>query len=110
MRVLLDECLPSGLKRLFRGHEVATAAEMGWAGKTNGELLRLAEDQFEVFITSDRNLAFQQNVPALDIAVIVLVATSNRLTSLQSLMPEVLRVLPAVRPGTITQVGSPTLS
>ena len=66
MRLLLDECLPHGLKRLLQGHYVVTVPEQGWAGKTNGELLRLAEGQFDALITSDRNLAFQQNLPALE--------------------------------------------
>lgn len=73
MRVLLDECLPRRLKRDLAGHDVRTAPEMGWASKHNGELLHLAERQFDVFLTVDRKLRFQQNLSAFDIAVIVLV-------------------------------------
>lgn len=78
MRVLLDECLPRRLKRELPGHDVRTAPEMGWAGKSNGELLALAARDFDVFLTTDRNLSFQQNVSAVDIAVVVLVAASAR--------------------------------
>ena len=68
MRVLLDECLPRRLKRELVGHDVRTAPEMGWASKTNGELLALASAEFDVFLTSDRNLSRQQNLSAFDIA------------------------------------------
>lgn len=74
--------------------------EMRWAGKANGELLRLAVDHFDVFLTMDRNLQFQQNPANLDISVIALSATSNALPVLQPLIPSLLAVLPEVRPGT----------
>lgn len=61
MRVLLDECLPRRLKRELVGHDVRTAPEMGWASKTNGELLTLAAADFDVFLTSDRNLQAQRS-------------------------------------------------
>jgi predicted nuclease of predicted toxin-antitoxin system len=64
VRVLLDKCLPKRLKRVLVGHDVKTAPEMGWASKTNGELLALAAGDFDVFVTSDRNLSYQQNVSA----------------------------------------------
>jgi hypothetical protein len=60
VRVLLDECLPKRLKRELVGHEARTAPEMGWAGKRNGELLALAVGHFEIFLTADRNLFYQQ--------------------------------------------------
>ena len=62
MRVLLDECVPRRLKREFVGHDVKTAPEMGWASKKNGELLALAAVDFDVFLTTDRNLSYQQNL------------------------------------------------
>ena len=80
MRVLLDECLPRRLKRELPGHDVRTAPEMGWASKRNGELLRLAEREFDVFLTVDRNLQQEQNLAS------VLVARSNRLDDLRPLM------------------------
>lgn len=105
MRLLLDECLPRKLKRRFVGHEVRTVAEAGWAGKRNGELLRLAEAHFDVFITADRNLSFQQALDRFKFAVIVLVAASNPIEDLEPLVPEALRVLPELRAGQVVRVG-----
>ena len=79
MKVLLDECLDWRLSRDIVGHEVKTARQMGWSTIKNGELLALAAQEFDVFVTVDRNLSFQQNLPTFDIAVIVLGASSNRL-------------------------------
>ena len=69
---------------------------MGWASKKNGELLTLAAAQFDVFLTVDRNLSYQQDLSAFDIAVVVLVAPGNRLVDLRPLIPRVLDILPAV--------------
>ncbi|HET7698374.1 MAG TPA: DUF5615 family PIN-like protein [Vicinamibacterales bacterium] len=66
MRVLLDECIPRRLKRELVGHDVKTAPEMGWASKKNGELLALAAVEFDILLTSDRNLSHQQNLSAFD--------------------------------------------
>jgi hypothetical protein len=77
VRVLLDECLPRRLKRVLGGHDAKTAPEMGWASKRNGELLALAVGQFEVFLTADRNLSYQQDASSFDIAIVVLVAPSK---------------------------------
>jgi hypothetical protein len=100
VRVLLDECLPKRLKRELVGHDVKTAPEMGWASKRNGELLALAVGHFDVFVTADRNLSYQQDVSAFDIAVIVLAARSNRLDDLRPVVPRLLEILPtAIRRG-----------
>jgi hypothetical protein len=72
---------------------------MGWAGIKNGVLLALAEKEFEVFVTVDRNLSFQQNLPKFKIAVVVLSARSNRLADLQPLVPKLLCALPDLHPG-----------
>jgi len=74
MRILLDESLPRRLRRSFAGHEVVTVVEAGWSGVENGELLRLAATRFDVFVTADQNLQFQQNLSALPLTVAVLVA------------------------------------
>jgi hypothetical protein len=78
---------------------------MGWAGKANGELLVLAAADFDVFLTSDRNLSYQQNVGAFDIAVIVLLALSNRIDDLRPLVPVVLERLPTAKRRSVTIVG-----
>ncbi len=86
MRILLDECLPRRLKRDLVGHETKTVPEMGWAGKTNGALLTVAQVDFDVFLTVDRNLSFQQDINKFNIAVVVLVAKSNKHAALQTLV------------------------
>jgi Domain of unknown function (DUF5615) len=104
VRVLLDECVPRRLNRELVGHDVKTAPEMGWASKTNGELLALAVGQFEIFLTADRNLSYQQDLSAFDIAIVVLVARSNRLEDLRPLMPRLLEVLPTAARRAVTLV------
>jgi len=71
MRVLLDECVPPALGKELPGHEIKTVAEAGWAGVKNGELLQLAAKQFDLLLTIDRNLEYQQNFAGLALAVIV---------------------------------------
>lgn len=104
MRVLLDEYLPRRLKRELVGHDARTAPEMGWASKTNGELLALAAADFDVFLTSDRNLSYQQNVSAFDVAVIVLVARSNSMDDMRQLVPRILGALATAKAGMVTLV------
>jgi hypothetical protein len=102
VRILLDECVDQRFRRELPGHEVSTVQESGWAGKKNGELLLLAAAQaFEVFITVDRNLYFQQNVARSNIAVLILSAHTNRLADLKSLAPKVVTQLPLARSGEI---------
>jgi hypothetical protein len=85
VKVLLDECLDWRLARDNFGHEVKTARQMGWAAITNGELLKLASEHFDVFVAVDRNLAFQQRIGLLPILVVVLQAKTNRLADLRPL-------------------------
>lgn len=104
LRVLLDECLPRKLKRQFVGASVSTVAEMGWSGKKNGELMRVARGEFSVFVTADQNLRYQQNLAYADIAVIVLVAPNNRIESLTPLMPQVNALLGSIAAGEVVEV------
>lgn len=105
MRILLDECLPRRLKRDLAGHDARTVPEMGWASTRNGELLTLAESQFEVFLTVDRNLSFQNAVHRFALAVVVLHAKSNKLGDLRPLVPDLLSILDTVTPGRVFPVG-----
>lgn len=105
MRILLDESLPRRLARELPGHEVHTVQGRGWAGLKNGVLLRQASQEFEVLLTGDRNLEFQQNPKALPIAVIVIVAVNNRFETLRPLVPNVLDALKTVRPGQLVTIG-----
>ena len=85
MRILLDESLPSELKLELPAHQASMVQEAGWSGLRNGELLRRAAEQFDVFLTADQNLQYQQNLRTLPIGVIVLVAKANRIENLRPL-------------------------
>ena len=101
----MDECIDRRLAKDLAGHDVKTVPQMGWAGIKNGALLTLAENEFDVFITVDRNLSFQQNLPKFNIAVLVLHATSNRLADLKPLAPKILTTLPTLTKGDAQHVG-----
>jgi hypothetical protein len=105
MRIFLDECVDRRLSRDLIGHQVRTARQMGWTSIENGELLALASQEFDVFVTVDRNLSFQQNLTTADIAVIVLRAPTNRLADLRPLVPELLAAIIAAKSGAITMIG-----
>ena len=104
MRLLLDESVPSRLRRSLTDHSVRTVVEAGWSGIKNGKLLTLAAAEFDAFITVDKNLSFQQNLEKLPIAVVVLDAVSNELSVLMPLVPALLRELASLQPKTYTLV------
>jgi predicted nuclease of predicted toxin-antitoxin system len=104
VRILLDESLPRPLARLLPEHDVRTVAAMGWAGKRNSELLRLAVGDFDALLTADQNLEHQQNVDALPIAVVVLVAPTNRIEALRPLIPNLLQILQRLAPRRLVHV------
>lgn len=105
-KVLLDECVDQGLADALPGHDVETTAASGWAGLKNGELLQRASEDFEVFITTDRNLQFQQNLSSFDIAVIVLAAQTNRLVDLLPLASELLDAIDVAEAGQVMVLES----
>jgi hypothetical protein len=96
MKIIIDECVPSIVKRGLPDRAIQTVQEMGWSGIKNGELLRLVIGQFDVFITSDKNLRHQQNLEALELTVILL--PSNQVPVVQALLLQLDAVL--------TQLGS----
>ncbi|MBV9969721.1 MAG: DUF5615 family PIN-like protein [Xanthobacteraceae bacterium] len=104
--MLLDECVPRALRNDIPGHQVNTVAEAGWAGVKNGELLRLAASRFDLLITVDRNLEYQQSFAGLSLAVIVIDASSNDVVVLRALMPAVIAAIAQAKPGVVTHVGS----
>jgi hypothetical protein len=106
MRILLDESLPRDLAREIPGHEITTVQNAGWVGLGNGELLRRAPERCDVLLTGDQSIEHQQNPARLDLAVVVMVAVSNRIEDLRPLIPELLQVLPRVQRGTFTRVGA----
>jgi len=105
MRVLLDECVPRKLRRELTGHEVLTVTERGWSGVENGELLALAEAEFDVFLTVDQNLKYQQNLASFNIGLILLVARNNGLKALSPLMPRVREALETIKRGDFIRIG-----
>ncbi|MDF5723929.1 MAG: DUF5615 family PIN-like protein [Rhizonema sp. PD37] len=105
MNILIDECIDRRLARQLSGHIVKTVPQMGWASIKDGELLRLAENEFDVLITVDRNLPFQQNLAILDLAVVVLQAPSNRLADIQVLIPKILAIVDTAPKGAATVVS-----
>ena len=107
MNILLDECVPRPLSGSFVscGHRCLTVPEAGFAGKTNGELLRLAQGRFDVFITLDKGLPHQQNLANLKIAVIVVRAKTNQMGDVLPHVPECLDVLGVIKAGEVRYVG-----
>ena len=106
MRVLLDECLPRRLRGELQGHDVTSVPEVGWSGKSNGELLQLAAGRFDVFVTIDQGLQYQQNLRQGELSVVVLRAKDNRLQTLRPLVPRLLTALASARPGEVVGIPS----
>ena len=105
MRILIDECLNWRLSRALTGHYAVSAQKMGWAGLKNSALLIEAEKQFDVFITGDLILNFQQEVTKYNV-VVVLHAESTQLHHTLPLMPKVLTLLSTLKPGQVVDVYS----
>ena len=106
MRILLDEPVPRRLSTLLVGHEAATVPRSGWAGIKNGKLLTLAATKFDAFLTTDQNIEFQQNLSALPIAILVVVAKSNRMKDIGPLIPKILKALNHLQPKSLRKVGA----
>ena len=104
-KLLLDECIPRKLKNHLPGHDCVTVPEVGWAGKKNGELLSLAENSgFQVFVSLDQGIEFQQNLTGRNIAVILLRAKSSRLVDLIPSAAKVLMSLSSIEPGQLVRI------
>jgi predicted nuclease of predicted toxin-antitoxin system len=106
MRLLLDECVPARLRKALPAHQVSTVVQEGWSGAKNGKLLALAATKFDVFITVDKNLPYQQNTLSLPVTVIVLDAISNELQCLLPLVPALEIVLSRHQPGSYVLLGA----
>ena len=106
MRILLDEPVPRRLGSLLVGHEVTTVPKSGWAGIKNGKLLALAATKFDAFLTTDQNIEFQQNLAALPIAILVVVAKSNRLRDIEPLLQDILKALESLPLRSLRKVGA----
>src|SRR3989338_5852525 len=89
MKILLDECFPVRAKLLLNNHFVETATERGWKSLKNGELLKAAvQNEFDFFLTIDKNLEFQQNLKAYRITVVVFDIRKSKIELLQPLLPK----------------------
>jgi len=97
VKILLDECTPHVLKKLLTGFEIKTVQDQGWSGITNGALLRLSEGQFDVFITSDQNIRYQQNLAERQLAIIQL--PTNQVPLVVKLAPKVQATLGRIQTG-----------
>ena len=106
MKILLDECVDRRLMRDLVGHSVSTVPRRGWAGIKNGDLLSLAEKEFDAFITIDQNLSTQQDLTKFKIAVLLIRAGTNRLEDIRPFASELLRKLPEAKANVLTVVGS----
>jgi len=106
MRLLLDEHLPVGLCAELHGHAVDTVSGRGWTGIKNGELLRRMTGQYDVLVTMDRSIEFQQRLSTLPFGIVLMRARSNRMQDLRPLVPSIPSALDAVDPGRIRRVAS----
>ena len=106
MRVLLDEHLPVDLALELAGHHVDTVVGRGWAGIKNGDLLRRMSGDYDVLITMDRNIEFQQPIAGFPFGVVIAHAASNRLQHLRPLVPAILAAIASTTPGQVQRLGA----
>ena len=104
MRVLFDTCVPRPLRKSLLGHEIKTAQEMGWDRLRNGDLIQVAEEAFDVLVTSDQKLKYQQNLTGRKIGIIIL--PTNHLRAVLELAPKVAGALSEVSPGILLEIQS----
>lgn len=104
MRVLRDECVDARLASHLAGLEVQTVSGRGWAGITNGRLLALAQEEFDAFVTVDRSLPFQQHLSKYSIAVVLLIARTNRIADLVELVPQLIETVRVAPKGVVSRV------
>ena len=106
MRVLVDQCLPRQLAVELVGHDATTVRAQRWLGLRNGVLLRAAFDaNFEVFVTNDASIEFQQNIKRIGIGVIAIVGFRNRMQELRPLLPRILHALSTITPGELVIIS-----
>lgn len=109
MRILLDESVPGRLGALLMGHSATTVQRRGWSGIKNGKLLALAADEFDVLLTADKGMEYQQNLASLPVAILVVLAPSNRLEDMARAVPSILSALAELQPCTLQRVAAAPL-
>src|SRR5258707_71326 len=107
MRILLDESVPSRLGPLLTGHTAVSVQRRGWTSAKNGELLILAAREFDVVLTADKGIEYQQNIATLPIAILIIHAHSNRMEDMARTVPDILSALEELEPRTLRRVGLP---
>lgn len=105
MKILLDECVPWPMHRLLAGHECRTAQQQGWGGIKNGRLLQLAESEFDLFITSDQNVRYQQNLAGRKIAILEL--STNKLRRIEAAVNLIQAAISSIKPAEFRQLEIP---
>ena len=105
MNILLDECTPHAVKKRLPHLAIRTVQEMGWSGVKNGALLKLAEQRFDVFITTDKNLRYQQNLTRVQLAFLLL--PTNSVPVVIALLPQIEAALSTIQPGNFVEIPLP---
>ena len=107
MRVLLDECVNPRVKTAVPQHEVQTVKEMGWGGITNGKLMGLAQQSFDVFVTVDKNLEHRQNLSKLTLGLVVVAVPDNNIKFFRPIFPELLKAVESIARRRVIHIVSP---
>lgn len=102
MKILIDECVPHILRKKLSNLDITSVQHAGWAGIKNGTLLKLAEDAYDVFISSDKNLQYQQSVTGRKLAIVIL--PSNQLPIVENLLPQLEEALRAIKAGDFVEL------
>lgn len=105
MNILLDECTPNAVKKRLPHFAIRTVQEMGWSGVKNGALLKLADQQFDVFITTDKNLRYQQNLSQVKLAILLL--PTNSVPVVIALLPKIEAALNTIQPQDFVEIPNP---
>jgi len=108
MRILIDECVDPRVKQLFSGREVATVHDQGWDAMEDGPLLTLAQEQFDLFVTNDCGIEFQQNIAKFRIGIVVVHVPKNEIAYYRAIRLELLDALTKVRSGEVVHIAAPT--
>ena len=106
MRILLDESVPGRLGSWLTGHSAITVQRRGWASIKNGKLLALAAGEFDVLLTADQGMEYQQNLLTLPVSILIVLARSNRIGDLSAAVPAILSALVELPPRTLRKVAA----
>jgi predicted nuclease of predicted toxin-antitoxin system len=105
MRILLDESVPARLGPLLVGYSTVTVQRRGWASIQNGKLLALAAGEFDMLLTADKGMAYQQNLATLPVSILIVMARSNRIEDFAAAVPTILAMLAEMAPRTLRKVS-----